>query len=178
MELIQCYQICDITPTITLRNKQYQKQIEVKAQIEAEGGIELKAQCKYLSDCSSLSNINLTDCNISTLEPFRADKGLSMDELHLSWNHIKDVSPLRVKWNAYLSLPHNQIEDISPLFTSVDTNYYGINLRHNLIQDISNVKISQARIPARIKIWIDHNQIPPQQLEKWRKNKYIWLFDV
>lgn len=174
LQVISCHQVKDITPIITLRNMQKEKTEQEKQKREAESPGEFTGFIHY----NALSNINLTDCNISSLEPFRADKGLRLDELHLRYNSIENIKPLGVLSNVYLDLSHNHVKDISSLFSSKERNYYGINLRHNLIKDISGIRINEVRIPSRIKIWIGHNQIPSQQLEKWRKDDYIWIMDV
>lgn len=174
LQALSCHQISDITPIIALRNRQKERVEQERQKRKAKRPSEFTGFIHF----NSLSNINLTDCNISSLEPFGSDNGLEIDELHLRYNHIKDIQPLGVLNNVYLDLSHNHIKDIAPLFSSEERNYYGINLRHNLIKDISGIRINEVRIPSRIKIWIGHNQIPSQQLEKWRKNDYIWLMDI
>ena len=178
LQVMGCHQVSDITPIINLRNSQQEAKDRAESEYRNKEGSGATLPLGLIGRFNVLSNINLTDCNISSLEPFKNDKSQSMDELHLSWNHIQDVAGLEIFSHAYLSLSHNQIEHIESLFASSERNYLEINLRHNLIKDISGVQIPQAKFPGRIKIRIKHNQIPPQPLEKWRKNDNIWLMDV
>lgn len=172
IQLIQCYQVSDIAPIIRLRNKQAEKRSKAKPE-------SIDSWPKFIYDYPVLQNIALVDCNISSLEAFREDSSPEMDELHLRWNHIRDITPLGVKQYAYLDLSHNHIEDITPLFDSEDTCYYGINLRHNLIKDMSGINIPNTGIPGRIKIWINYNhRIPSEQLIKWKETKHLWIMDM
>lgn len=173
LQIISCHQVSDIAPIIRLRNKQKEQIDKDKSKRESEDADSLQSFIFF----NGLSNINLTDCNISTLEPFTEDKELKMDELHLRYNHIKDITPLGVMSYAFLDLSHNHIGSIDSLFASEAVNYYGINLRHNLISDISSIKTNEVEIPCKIKLWMGHNNIPSQQLNKLRDNHYIWLMD-
>lgn len=176
LQAIECPQISDITPVINLRNSQLE--VKNRAELEYRNKEGSGTALEFITKFRGLSNINLTGCNIGSIEPFKDDKGQSMDELHLSWNHIKDVDNLGIFCHAYLSLSHNKIEHIESLFSTSGKNYLEINLRHNFIKDISGIQITESILPRRIKIRIKHNPIPPQQLEEWRKNQNIWLLDV
>lgn len=177
LQVVMCPQISDIVPIIMLKNEQFEIRQRAIQENKSKGD-EAEDPLRIYIGNKKLTNINLTDCNISSLEPFRDCKSREIDELHLSFNQIKDIEPLGTFSGAYISLSHNQIEHIESLFSSDTANYHAINLRHNLIKDISGIKIHPSMIPGKIKIRIKHNQIPPQQLEEWRKEDYIWLEDV
>lgn len=172
LQIIQCYQVSDIAPIINLRNKQLEKRNISKSNSTVSCS-------KFIYEHPILQRIALIDCNVRSLEPFRQDESSEMDELHLRFNNIRDVEPLGVMNCAYLDLSHNHIENIAPLFDSEDRCYYGINLRHNLIKDISGIKEENTGVYRQTKIWIDHNpKIPLEQLIKWKENNQLWIMDM
>ncbi|MBZ9624427.1 hypothetical protein G9F71_016370 [Clostridium sp. FP2] len=117
----------DITPIAIL----YKKQLE----FYNKGKNDVNDQ--KFNFFSGLENLYLDDCNISDISSLSECSYLS--DVNLSHNKIRDLSPLsNLSSLYYLTIRYNNITDINPL-KGLKGLYY-LNLRHNHIVDISILK--------------------------------------
>lgn len=93
-----------------------------------------KTRKDLIFDVPCLTNLELSKCQITDIEPLAEGKHLF--DLNLSHNRISDLKPLaELERLYYLTLRWNEIEDITPL-NRLKGLYY-LNLRHNRIKDIN-----------------------------------------
>jgi len=114
--------------------------------------------------CNVLEYIAVIKMNINDLTPFRKAR---LIELDLSWNAIKDISPLSETTAYSISLRHNEIEDIKGLIFGS----FMLNLRHNKIKTISPIIERKSRLPLHL--YLDHNDFPEKEREGFNKNDFI-----
>ena len=158
LQIVNCPLVSDITPVVNLRNKQYFKRHE--------------------NEYKSLQNIILRRCTISSLDAFRKDKTQTIGELHLRRNSIEDVEPLAGKWIDYLSLSHNKVKDIGPLY-SKGRSVARLNVRHNKITRVSEALNRFAKSNWVTELWIADNPLEAEEYFKINNfNQNIRVMDI
>ncbi len=135
----------NLAPISALCNKQLS--IHKKNKEEANGNM-------FFSIFRGLQNLMLDDCNIVDLSPLSNCSFLS--DINLSNNRIKDLAPLiTIASLYYLTLRYNEINDISPLKGL--QRLYLLNLRHNQIEDVSVLETFENSNLSRL--FVEYNNI-------------------